>query len=606
MSRSKVIKASVEVLAWSILTVIVMYLVVNWQSVNFLLVSRGAADRLSAETYSPIETLLILNEISSTCASGGSSGDLGTDNYTQVGDERLEGDYELYYHARIDREKFRAQLYAEDGGSLDVQSEVSGDLLDLAYCVSKGMFNMIALGSGEELDNRVLWIYSFIELGNMGVFVSWPDNQLPDYFDPWGRPWVFDEIKVDYAKRKTFGSTEVFQTYPYADAATHDEIVSVAIPQEVNNLRLTSAVDVRVGSKPHVYAVVLFLNLVVCIAISVFCWISQRTFPVAYMKAWYRGWLALSLLFGLYSVSYFTKPAGSFSAFIHEAAPVAISFLSMVNSVFFYLAARAFEDSWNIKAQRLIALKLFGGVCALFVLAIFVPGIIGEAFPFSFAEVVEATFSSFVLLRLSSAMSKVLLACTESAQSTVLRWARWFVPGIRLFFYVYACQQMLIPFWYYGPFFEDVFWITSVIMKVTLFAIFSIVVLIELYWEKAEVNEIFLSEIEDGIVAVDSDFCILNTNVNAASIMRLPPIELKGKSLKQVLFRSLFEAEEFYERLRRDGSVRDATVKAKVFKGIASEDFEEVERDVSASLLARRGYERVFALFFVSETKARS
>ncbi len=155
---------------------------------------------------------------------------------------------------------------------------------------------------------------------------------------------------------------------------------------------------------------------------------------------------------------------------------------------------------------------------------------------------------------------------------------------------------------------EELFWPASVLMKVAMVAVFFVVMLLELYLEKVEVNEIFLTKFPEGIFLVDVSWRVNNMNDYAIAQLGLTRVQIRGRHLSEILFASWFEAERFYEKLLAERQVEEFDANIKRFTEAASSSFQICQRKVSAVLVGAaegRGRERAHALVFLQNDESK-
>jgi PAS domain-containing protein len=512
--------------------------------------------------------------------------------------EHFRGQFNIYYHAHIDVERFTELDYGAniDGFGQCLSSEI----------LNKKKFNV------SSLDSRVLWMYVLVEEKKGSKFVVWPDNEIPRAFKPWKRPWY--RLNVLRANRKhiTTEDGELYETLPFFDAFTGEQIISLAFPEKLSNgVFITSVVDIQAGATPTIYSRMLCLNLLMSFAILVLSFLVQSSFRSYYSKCWYRAWLGVACLYSVSAYSYFGEwSSGSFFS-VDGIAGALLPFLSILNDIFFLLTALVLWKPSEVRAQRRLALKTGVVVISAFILAWWIEERSGiGAVPLG--ECVEAIFTAGVLIFFGAALSAVLRSCASSLDPVRWSWRsklpgfvelRWaFIGGIMIncFFVICALLQLSIPLWRLRPWMEDLFLFASVPMKVGFAAVFYSVVLVELYWEKFRANQVFFSSNGQGIITVDEGFRVMTANEVAVGLINLPVDVMRGKHLKQILFRSLFEAEEIIRSVACGETVEQGRIRGKRFLDGTGE-IEDADYWVTASLVGRGVAGRTKALFVISD-----
>ncbi len=598
--RTKIRRLSglvLELLTWSFILSTVLLLAFYWGNVSRLQMNRAFLDHLPEASISPLQSLLVLRTAAAECFRGLNRG--GAERLREDR-EPFSGEFNIYYHSAIDVERFAERTYGKGLGTF-------------GQCLSSEILNIRRVNV-LSLDSRVLWMYVFVETKGGDKFVVWPDNMIPKAFKPSTRPWYRLNVVRSYRKKVMLGGGgTMYETLPFFDAFTGEQIVSLSFPQSMGGGSfITSVIDVQAGATPTIYSRMLCLNLVMSFAILVLSFLVQTSFRSYYSKCWYRAWLGVACLYSVSAYSYFGEwSSGSFFA-IDGVAGALLPFLSILNDIFFLLTALVLWKASEIKFQRRLSLNIGLAVILLFLLSWWADGRSEIAAAVSLGECVEAIFTAAVLIFFGVALTSVLRSCSSSLDP--IRWSlRFDVPGfvevrwaligsimINCFFLICALLQLSIPFWHLRPWMEDIFLFASVPMKVGFAAIFYSVVLVELYWEKFRANQVFISSLGQGIVTVDDGFRVLTANEIAVQLINLPADVMRGKHLKQVLFRSFFEAEEIIRSVTNGETVEHGRIKGKRFAE-GSGEVEEADYWVTASLVGRGVAGRTKALFVISE-----
>ncbi len=198
--------------------------------------------------------------------------------------------YDPFYHARISRAGFSVRNYP---ASFSQKNEPQR----LAECVSSEVFRSLELGRWERVEPRIMWVYFYIEEGDVGVFSTWPAFAIASNFRPWERPWAYDEIFKNNGGSGKVGNVTIFSTKPYKDAFTGETIISLSIPIKRGAYKISLALDVRAGAGPGLYSLSLLFNLFVCLGVAIGSLLIAREFRWGGLRAWYGGWLMLAALY---------------------------------------------------------------------------------------------------------------------------------------------------------------------------------------------------------------------------------------------------------------------------------------------------------------------
>jgi PAS domain-containing protein len=586
-----------ELFSWIFVVSTGIMLAVRWQNVSQLQTNKASLDRLPEATVGPRRALLSLREAALKCAYGAPSAD-GV-GYFRGDREDFTGVFNIYYHALIDVQRFTAAEYPP---RISVR---------FGRCIAPLMLGRYRIDA-TTLDSRILWMYVFLERKSGSSFVVWPDSEIPTDFRPQERPWYRKNIEKVNRKRIQISEGNLYETFPFLDAFTGEQIISLSLPEELSDgSYLTTVVDVQAGPTPTIYSRMLCLNLLMAFAILILSFLVKNSFRSYYSKCWYRAWLGVACLYSVSAYAYFGEwGSGSFFA-AGGLSDKLLPLFSMLNNVFFLLTALVLWKPSAVKAQRRIALR----VGFLSVLLFFAAWMFEEnRWPkdVSLRECVEAIFSAVVLLAFALALIAVLRGCASSLDP--IRWAwrprapgfiefRWAPIGsvmIACFFIAYALLQLSIPLWRLRPWLGDLFLFASVPMKVGFAAVFYSVVLIELYWEKFRANQVFIASISQGIITVDEGFKVMTANEIAVSLINLPAEVMRGLHLRQILFRSLFEAERVFRAVAAGNTVEGERIRGKRFRdGVA--EIEEADYWVTASVVGRGVAGRTKALFVISD-----
>jgi PAS domain-containing protein len=593
-------KLVLEWLAWVLILSTVVFFGFRWRAVLELQTNRVLLDRLPETDISPREALLSLRTAALSCLKA----PMPNADYQRLRStaEKFSGEFNLYYHAEIDTERFTQRSYGESGND------------DFGKCLGTKMLPKTV--SLARLDSRVLWMYAFLETPKRQVFIVWPNSAIPSSFNPWERPWYRTNVQKSYRIKTLINRETLFETFPFLDAFTGEQIISLSLPEQVQKgTFLTTVVDVQAGATPTIYSRMLCLNLVMSVAILGFSFLIQRSFQTYYSKCWYRAWLGVACLYSVSAYSYFGQWTEGFSVPVASMREILPPLLSIVNDGFFLLTALALWKPSNLKTQRSLSLKIGASVLGIFFLAWILEERLGVR-TVSIGECVEALFTAIVLILFGAALTAVLKGCANSLDS--VRWPlsshksrfveiKWAPVGsvmINCFFAFCALLQLSIPFWRLRPYLEDLFLFSSVPMKVGFVAIFYSVVLVELYSEKFRANQVYSAAIAQGVVMVDEDFRVTTANEVAVDLIRLPVDVMRGKHLKQILFRSLFEAEEIMRVVALGEPVEGRKIKGKRF-GDNPNEIEDADFWVTASLVGRGISGRTKALFVISDATPR-
>jgi PAS domain-containing protein len=499
--------------------------------------------------------------------------------------------YDPFYHARISRAGFSVRDYPSDLGQDSEQKR-------LAACVSAEVFRSMELGKWERVEPRIMWVYFYIESRTGGTFATWPAFNIPESFRPWERPWAYDQILRKNGGVGEIGNVRIFSTKPYKDAFTGETILSLSTPVERIGYKISLAVDVRAGAGPGLYSLSLLFNLFVCLSVAIGSFFIAREFRWRGLRAWYGGWLTLSALYSYYIFVFFARGDGPAQSFLRSYVKIGGFVLSTANSVCFCLAGVLLMSN---KVSGRLAAWIWGGVATIAVIAAFIENIVPEG-SLSPVDVVEAVISFLALSVLGLVLALIAWRCGAGHHSSVLRWARPTIGLVVMVFFGYAVLQLSIPFFGLWPVAEELFWPAAVLLKVSMVAVFFVVILLELYLEKVEVNEIFLRKFPEGIFAVDAGWRVSNVNDFAVAELGLTRAQIRGRHLSEVLFASWFEAEHFYEKLLAERHIDDFSASVKRFTEAGSPGFETCDRKVSAVLVGAsegRGKERAHALVFL-------
>jgi len=577
-----------ESLAWLLVAFGAMAVIANGQFARELV--RGAVDwrRLPHEEHAPRDLLMYSYAAIDSClASPAASADAGRALYLLH--------YDPIYHARISKAGFSFRDYPDN------PSSNRGELQQLAECISREVFRASELQTWERIEPRILWAYFYIERDHHGIFGGWPAFDIPETFRPWERPWAYDNVLKFNAGSSKVGDISIYSTRPYKDAFTGEAIISLALPIKRDGYKISLAVDVRAGAGPGLYSLSLLFNLFVCVGVAIGSLLIAREFKWRALIAWYRGWLVMSALYGYYTCVFFARGEAPVQEFLRNHTRVAGFVLSSANSIFFCLAGLLLIVSRN---ERRVIARVWGAAGLLALLAATMEYAFRDSLlsPLDIAEAVIA-FASLAVL--GSALVVLAWRCGSGHHSTVLRWARPTSGLVVVVFLGYACLQLSIPFFGLWPMVEELFWPAAVLLKVAMVALFFVMILLELYFEKVEVNEIFMQKFPDGILAVDARRRVSNVNDYAIADLGLERAQILGRHLFGVLFASWFEGERFYRELSEKRQVEDFTAIVKRFISAEPLRFEVRQRQVSGILIGAsegRGTERVHALVFIQRS----
>ena len=535
-------------------------------------------ERLKTEEVAPREVLVGLSEALLACINGNED--------TQIVSGLPTSDqFDRHYGALVDFGSFSHSSYNRGKRLKSPENTRLEDLVACAYRIvldrSANTGNGGVLSTPERLDSRIHWTYILLSNRGRDAFAIWPSTDLPSGFNPRSRPWSFDIIEGRAGVWDDFFHSEVGKeiashtTIPYPDAVTRDHIVSIVLDvteilRDIDDSPILGqvVVDVRIG-KEDVYDRLLLLNLL----ISTFFYLislSRGKDDSRWFRYWSRAWLTMAVLYSFQVIFEFAD----LSQFVREAwldngAAVTI-LISMINSFLLLQTAvsipvnstgrTAFDSSLESVASRRTA--------ALFVL---LAGAMMFAdndsfFPVYLPEAVEALYSALAMGALGASLSNLVI-WSSKVDSPRQRWLRyWAVTGIGFLFFGQALLQLTVPFWPLSPLVEEFFWLFSIPAKVAYFLVFYMVLLYSLYWRRARVNELFAASLQKGLIVVDKELEILNTNVIAAKAIGLPASFLEGKDLRQVLFGSLSEAERIWGDILQGKRLESKTIEGKYFR----------------------------------------
>lgn len=590
-------------LAWLVISLNALSLLANWSGVVRLLRDKDSVSSLATARSTALETVLGLRGIAHACLEDSLSESALP--AVQAPDDRAKLAYSERYHVEVDFSQVKSTIFTRES-KLPQRLTRAG----LGSCIEERAFGAEKLLSRDLLESRVLWAYILFETADYSNFVLWPSASAPASFRPWDRPWYPEKASRSSRKHSLDDQTVLFESNPFSDAFTREQIISLSITDPVGGGRLTTVVDSQAGSASANYARLILLNTIISAAIVVLSLLVARGLPADYTKSWYRAWLGVALLYSMVSLWHFGTP-GNVLGLPAAWQSILVSLLSIVNSAFFLLSARTLQKPLAFHRARVIALRFGFAACVLFLLGEIVQRRLRLDFPLG--EVIEAAFTAVALGAFSLCVVRVLRECAATLPSSI--WPRtrnrdrlpsWHHIGaamVVVFMGVYILLQASIPFWRQNPALEDLFLFASVPMKVGFASIFFAVVLIELYWEKFQGSDLFFETSRQAVLIVDADYRITAANRAAVSIVGLPIETMRGSHLNQVLFRSLREAEETYRDLVNDNRISGRAVRGKKFAGIPTL-LTEVEYLVSAALIGRGVEGRARAVFVVSERAA--
>jgi hypothetical protein len=456
------------------------------------------------------------------------------------------GSYSSAHHRNIDDSTFGSTLVARSD-TKDHENRPRVESSHLGGCVAAHLCTEPWFSDPQRIDGRILWLYFLVEEPDSGVgtLFYWPNTRVPEGFNPWRRPW-YRECAPE--RKDTFegkGGYAVGMTEGFRDAFSGQEIKTICGSLEFGKARVVTGIDIRAGASRAVYARMLLLNLVISLSIAVLSALVSSGFNFHYLRAWYRAWLGVSLLYVISATVHFAGgPWGIRNGLSDELSDIAVSLVSITNSAFFLLTALLLFRPHRLKhSRRTTFLWALATITAYFIASV-VDAYRTPSIPTR--DAVESIFTAIVLLVLGRALVFVVRQCTYGMQSIEkygvrLDWSNVGSVLLWAFFLTYAGLQLSIALWAVSPALEDLFLYASVPMKVGIAGIFFAVVLLELYWEKFSANNLFVSAIHQGVFVVDKGNRILTVNEHGVSMINLPAGVMRGKHLSQVLFRSLRE-----------------------------------------------------------------
>ena len=601
------------IVAWLLIAAGFFLLTLCRNSVVGLLSNGAYLDGLPTARVTPRGATLAMARITKDCVGTLPS---GTETRLRTASSPFSGSYDSYYHTRVNRSSFGYVTYVRGLHHRVLESHVARGL---AECFSRKAFQEIPLilGERERIDSRVLWLYVLIERRGVADFVVWPDAEIPEAFDPWARPWAREIVSAAGAHRRRVPTDQgmLFETWPFFDAFTQEQIVSLPLFQRHGDLDITAVVDVQAGSTPSIYARMVCLNLVISLAILCLSMMVMRSVDSYFLKTFYRAWLVMTLLYVVEACGYFSVTLAGRQVAPKILVENMVPILSVANNLLFLLTALVSRNPRDGRRQRrrtamvglLVALPLATS-----------EGLRGVVSGVALSEGIESVLSAVVLCIMGYSLITVFVGCAESLQgrgevisggrsgSARIKWTILCAGMIGAFFLASALLQLSIPFWLRRPELEELFFFTSVPMKVGFVAIFFVVVLVELYWEKFKADNLFFETSGNGVIEVDNGFRVLSVNFQAAQLINLSPAFLRGKHLNQILFRSLAQAEATYGELAERKSVQKTLVTAKRFpRGDDDLDcIDDVEVHLQARITGRGLEKRPRAVFLVTAAEA--
>lgn len=563
----------IELLAWVALLSVAVSLGTNWEPVAKLLTGRVFWDHMSAEEVTPRELHQFLVEQGQRCGQVAAGSGLTLRRHG----ETFGGTYDFYYHTKIDKTRFLSRTFDRDGAGAQLSTPI---WRGFSECISDAFFEEFHLKKMNRIDSRILWVYYFLDAGLKGELVVWPDTIVPKTFDPWRRPWSKENLGKRHRKKEEIEGGSLYETFAYLDAVSNEHVASLAMPipleREGENLELNVVVDLRIGTTPSVYAGMVFLNLVTCIACAVLASFGRK-FSIFYVRTWYRAWLSLAVLYSLLAYQYFSEHPSS--VLVDERRfLLLVSLLSVANNVFFLQTALSIQHPGSERRSRKVGYGI--GILAMAILIMLSLWDV-SLFRLPARELVEALFSASVFCYLGVGLASVLRRCSGNVEPLLFQWSRTGSILVVLIFLGISLQQLTIPWWPVRPALHDFFYIMSIPSKVTLFAMFYIVLLVEFYWRKVNANKLFVDNLRKAVIVADQKFRVVNLNNFAVEMVGLPVEAIQGRHLNSVFFRLLHEAESIYCELRKGESVKDREVHGKSFQGTV-ENIVEEERLVSA------------------------
>jgi PAS domain-containing protein len=533
----------------------------------FLMLVRGNVSMVAHQRIAPGEILARGRGVFAECMKDSTASVLPVPKNFQ---------YDPTYGYSIDREALSFFYHNEEGGQ-----GVGASDEQVLLCAAGSLYRALHLADPEALGPDVLWIR--MDVGSSGA-VLWPA--------------IYNNNKwkqiQEYSSEATKRHREV-----------HDDLITgekaVSLDQEVGRARsgrpVRLTITIRASSMVGIFKLAIFLNFM---TIVVFCglnWAVQRKLPSEEFVSWYRAWLCWALLYAAYSLVYLIRLSylhlDAWRPVLLLSAPV----FSISNDGFFMVAALSMLQWRNRRERRRLAL-----LSSLVILITFAAGQYWmSAGSKVSSRVIESIYSVVVSGLLGAAFVRLMRRRRFGISGLELIGSRWASFCVASFFSLLAVHQIFIAIWEGWPALEEIFWIFSPVIKMCLMALFFLVELTDRYWREGEVGLAVFNRLEQGVFATNRAGRVINVNAAAVEMLGLTRDYILNKDLREILFRSLFESEEFLADLAANGKVKPRRMLTKDFRGGDIHRFRDVRRLVGAEIVGGARREVTYTLFFLQD-----
>jgi PAS domain-containing protein len=567
------IKLSLEAIAWFAIAATSGLLLMS--TPNWLRVILGeSAGRIARERVVPAEILSTAKAIAAECAAGPLKYHLN---------RIVHYEYDPLYNIAVDRTTFSiVRLAWTHKAAQDLNGAV-------AECLASGLDHSLMLSDKDAIVPEVFWIMLWLK--DTDQVAIWP-SILPSRSRS-------EALAASLAWRVTLPQPTGNANWAhegYDDFLTSERIVDIS-----DNLDMFPSrhgvviVSLRDVSMPNIFKVTLVVNFCAIVIFCILNWVTRRRLSNEEFVSWYRAWLCWALVYAAYALVHLVRlPFLDFSGarrFLLNAAPV----FSIANDAFFVIVA-LYMLRYKGRRQR-YKIALISGLIALG-LFVLTQALIAEMSRVT-GRVVEAGYSVAVSLLFGLAFYRVLNKRRAGISGLELLGSQSATLLAASFFLFLSGHQILIAVWRGRPGLEEIFWILSPVTKVCLMALFFMTELTDRYWGEGEVALAVFNRLEQGVIAVDQKYRIINVNESGSVLLGLARHVMLGKDLREVLFRSLFETEKFFDDLAASQMIKNRRMLTKDYRGEELNAFRVIRRSISAEVVGSLGREGIYALIFL-------
>ena len=355
---------------------------------------------------------------------------------------------------------------------------------------------------------------------------------------------------------------------------------------------LSGSANAATSHRP-VFFTVTILTLAVmlpCIAINS---LSCRYFRSLETLNWHAAWLTWSGIFCVFTLANLARYPQGIILFLRNNEQTLHAGLSLLNNFFFlgvgYLLAGL---SW----RRTMSISLLTSV-PLFAASLLLLNIpLRVSFPLP--DLLVALGSTYTIVVLGVGFVVFLSKTPPTISGAEKKWNHVTRGAVVATVCVMLLSQLSLPFWRRLPLIEDAFWVLSVGVKLSLMAGFYLTLLVSRYWERVNVDSLIVQRIGIGVIVITGDCRVLRLNTHARTLLNLADRDVEGAHLTGVLFRSLFDADDFYGELREKKRAEERVVMAR-YHGPEFDPVDEIPLSVAGEAVNQGGSPRSLALVFV-------